>query len=65
MRDLESLVRGCLETRGYDVRDGDYGLPESVKPLAASFECARWVRASENEWKVDAVTLQEGAHEIA
>lgn len=55
MRDLESLVRAHLEAQGYDVRQGDYGLPESIKPLAASFECAKWVRVSENEWKVRAV----------
>ncbi|MBM3272533.1 hypothetical protein FJY94_04630 [Candidatus Kaiserbacteria bacterium] len=54
MRDLETTVRVYLETQGYEVRAGDYGLPDSVKPLAASFECAKWVRAGEREMRVEA-----------
>lgn len=57
MHDLETIVRDYLETQGYEVRSGDYGLPEDIKPLAASFECAKWARVGECEWKVEAVSL--------
>ncbi len=57
MRELETIVRAYLEAQGYEVRAGDYGLPDSIKPLAASFECARWVRRSEHEWKVEPASL--------
>ena len=56
MHDLEAIVRAHLEACGYEVREGDYGLPDSVKPLAASFECAKWVRTGEHEWKLEAVS---------
>lgn len=49
MRELEAIVRRRLQDMGYDVRSGDYGLPDSLKPLSADFECARWVRVNENE----------------
>lgn len=55
MRELERIVRGWLAAQGYEVRNGNYGIPDNVKPLAASFECARWVKESEAQWKVVAV----------
>ncbi len=63
MRDLEKIVREYLTSRGYDVREGDYGLPDDIKPLAASFECARWVRVGEQEWKPRPAESDEDAHE--
>lgn len=59
MRDLETIVHQCLVSRGYAVREGDYGLPEDIKPLAASFECAKWVRMGEYDWKVGSAESQE------
>lgn len=44
MGDLERLVRDWLAAQGYVIRAGDYGLPDNIKPLAAQFECARWVK---------------------
>lgn len=52
MRELEVIVRAHLESLGYDVRSGDYGLPDDIKALSASFECARWVRLGESHWVV-------------
>lgn len=64
MRDLETIVRAHLEANGYEVRAGDYGLPDSIKPLAASFECAKWARISQHEWKVEAVSPIAEAHNL-
>ncbi len=61
MRELETIVRGYLESQGYEVRSGDYGLPDIIKPLSADFECAKWVRVSEQEWTVKAVDLSVAA----
>lgn len=55
MRELETIVRGYLESQGYEVRSGDYGLPDTIKPLASEFECAQWVKVSELEWTIKAV----------
>lgn len=61
MRELEGIVRAHLESLAYDVRDGDYGLPDDIKALGAAFECAKWVRLSEYQWQVRAVTETVGA----
>ena len=48
---LRTIVRGHLQSLGYDVREGDYALPASVEPLNARFECARWVKVGEQQWQ--------------
>jgi hypothetical protein len=52
---LRDIVRTHLQTLGYDVRAGDYALPASVQPLNARFECARWVKAGEQQWQPEPV----------
>ena len=49
---LADIVRNYLIAQGYDVRDGDYGLPDDLKPLQAHFECAEWKKVGECEWEV-------------
>ena len=51
LTDLRDIVRGHLQSLGYEVRDGDYALPRSVQPLNARFECARWVKLDERHWQ--------------
>ena len=53
---LAGIVRDTLIAQGYDVRDGDYGLPDTIKSLRAYFECAEWKKVGEYEWKVEPVT---------
>lgn len=53
--DLKDVVRDHLASLGYDVRDGDYALPSNLQPLNTRFECAKWVKVSEQEWKVEPV----------
>jgi hypothetical protein len=48
---LRDIVRAHLVSLGYDVREGDYALPASVQPLNARFECARWIKTSEQQWQ--------------
>lgn len=49
---LATIVRAHLSSLGYDVRSGDYALPDALQPLSASFECARWVRRAVHDWQV-------------
>lgn len=49
---LADIVRDTLIAQGYDVRDGDYGVPINIEPLQAHFECARWVKLNEREREV-------------
>lgn len=57
MVELERVVREWLTAQGYDVRVGDFGLSDSFKPLAADFECARWVKVDEDQWRVEARSM--------
>jgi hypothetical protein len=59
MQALETMVRDYLSSHGYNVRPGDYGLPDGIKPLAATFECAKWVRGAEDMWEIRAVRVAE------
>ncbi len=49
---LKDIVHEHLLSLGYDVRDGDYALPMNLQPLNARFECAKWVKVSEQELRV-------------
>lgn len=44
MGELERIAHDWFAAQGYDVREGDYGLPSDIKALAAQFECARWLK---------------------
>jgi len=52
---LREIVRAHLLGLGYDVREGDYALPEEVQPLSARFECAKWVKAGDQRWQPERV----------
>lgn len=52
---LREIVRAHLLGLGYDVREGDYALPEEVQPLSARFECAKWVKAADQRWQPERV----------
>ena len=52
MSRLAEIARDVLIAQGHDVRDSDYGLPDSIKPLKAHFECAEWKKVGEREWEV-------------
>ena len=57
MSELERVVHEWFTAQGYDVRAGDFGLSDSFKPLAADFECARWVKVDEDQWRVEACPM--------
>ncbi|GIK42409.1 MAG: hypothetical protein BroJett011_62420 [Chloroflexota bacterium] len=57
---LQEIVKAHLESRGYQVRGGQYGLPKTVQPVRGVFECARWEKIGERELRVSAeVALRE------
>ena len=59
---LKEIVAAHLKSLGYDVREGDFALPSSLQPLNARFECARWVKVGECEYKVEAaMPVEAGA----
>jgi hypothetical protein len=55
MHALKDIVAAHLKRLGYEVREGDYALPSSLQPLNSRFECARWEKVGECEWKVEAI----------
>jgi hypothetical protein len=61
---LKEIVAGHLKALGYDVREGDYALPSSLQPLNARFECARWVKVGECEYRVEAMALTAEANNL-
>jgi|CXWL01.1.fsa_nt_gi hypothetical protein len=59
---LKEIVAAHLTSLGYDVREGDFALPSSLQPLNARFECARWVKVGECEYRVEAaLPVEAGA----
>jgi hypothetical protein len=44
MPQAKRLVCDYLTHRGYEVRGGQYGLPDDIKPVRGQFECFDWVK---------------------
>lgn len=56
MTKMHDLVKDWLEGQGYEVRAGQFGLPESIKPVKGQFECVKWVRQADDSFLVEAAT---------
>ena len=52
MPQLHALVRDYLLQRGYQVRNGAYGIPKSVYPIRAQFEIVEWSENGDDEFVV-------------
>lgn len=61
---LKEIVATHLTSLGYDVREGDFALPSSLQPLNARFECARWVKVGDCEYRVEAVSQTADANNL-
>jgi hypothetical protein len=48
------IVEKYLKDKGYDVRGGQYGLSQDIKPVRGVFECFDW-KLEDDEVKVTAV----------
>lgn len=49
---FQEIVKSYLEGKGYEVRSGQYGLPQTIRPVRGHFSCARWEKVSEREVRV-------------
>jgi hypothetical protein len=57
MRKMHDLVKAYLESHGYQVRGGQYGLPQTVRPVRGVFECVRWEKDGDR-FKVEPATVE-------
>lgn len=61
---LKEIVAAHLTSLGYDVREGDFALSSSLQPLNARFECAKWVKVGDCEYRVEAVSQTADANNL-
>ena len=52
MPTMRDLVRAHLESLGYEVRSGSYGIPKDIQPVRGGFECVTWRKDGEDRFAV-------------
>lgn len=55
MFELRAAARAHLESQGYEVREGNYGLPDDIHPIAGRFEIVRWQKGFDGIWGIVAL----------
>jgi hypothetical protein len=61
LRNVHRLVNEHLTRLGYDVRDGQYGIPKGIEPVRGMFECIRWIKLDDT-YRVELVDSTREKH---
>lgn len=55
--DAKRMIGDYLAGKGYEVRGGQFGVPDNIKPIRGVFECLDWTKNGDGSFHLKETTL--------